>query len=78
MAHGIRRVAAADVGLATTGIAGPGGGTPTKPVGLAFVSAVSTAHAVTQEHRWPGDREANRRASAQAAVRAALELLEQK
>src|SRR6266849_115011 len=76
MAHGIRRVAAADVGLATTGIAGPGGGTPTKPVGLAFVSAVSAARTVTREHRWPGDREANRRSSAQAAVRAALELLE--
>src|SRR5216683_2895972 len=76
MAHGVRRVAAADVGLATTGIAGPGGGTATKPVGLAYVSAVDAAHAVTHEHRWPGDREANRRSSAQAAVRAALELLE--
>src|SRR6266700_3667871 len=40
MAHGIRRVAAADLGLATTGIAGPAGGTATKPVGLAYVSAV--------------------------------------
>jgi PncC family amidohydrolase len=75
MAHGVRRVAGADVGLATTGIAGPGGGTATKPVGLAYVAAVNAARAVTVEHRWPGDRSANRRASAQAAVRAALELL---
>jgi PncC family amidohydrolase len=76
LAHGIRRVAAADVGLATTGIAGPGGGTATKPVGLAYVSAVNGARVVTREHHWPGDRTANRRSSAQAAVRAALELLE--
>jgi PncC family amidohydrolase len=75
MAHGIRRVAAADVGLATTGIAGPGGGTATKPVGLAYVSAVNAARAVTHEHRWQGDRAANRCSSAQAAVRAALALL---
>jgi PncC family amidohydrolase len=76
MAHGVRRVAAADLGLATTGIAGPGGGTATKPIGLAYVSAVSAAQAVTTAHRWQGDRAANRRASAHAAVRAALDLLE--
>src|SRR3981081_2435723 len=52
MAHGIRRVAAADVGLATTGIAGPGGATAAKPVGLAYVSAVNAARAVTRAHRW--------------------------
>jgi PncC family amidohydrolase len=75
MAHGIRRVAAADLGLATTGIAGPGGGTAAKPVGLAYVSVVSAAQAVTTAHRWPGARAANRRASAHAAVHAVLELL---
>ena len=77
MAQGVRRVAAADVGLATTGIAGPGGGTATKAVGLAYVSAVNAARAVTHEHRWHGDRTSNRCSSAHAAVRAALELLEQ-
>jgi len=76
MARGICRVGAADVGLATTGIAGPGGGTATKSVGLAFVSAVTATRAVTRAHRWQGDRTLNRRSSAQAAVRAALELLQ--
>src|SRR6266446_2391217 len=52
MAHGIRRVAAADLGLATTGIAGPGGATAAKPVGLAYVSAVNAARVVTHEHHW--------------------------
>src|ERR1700716_4340028 len=75
MAHGIRRLTGADVGLATTGIAGPGGATPTKPLGLAFVAAVSAERTLVPEHRWPGDREANRRASAQAALDLALELI---
>jgi PncC family amidohydrolase len=75
MAHGARRLGNADIGLATTGIAGPGGATPTKPVGLAFVAAVSEGRTLVREHRWSGDRDANRRASAQAALDLALELL---
>jgi PncC family amidohydrolase len=76
MARGVRRVATADIGLATTGIAGPGGATPTKPVGLAYVAAVSAERSLVREHRWAGDRAANRRASAEAALRLALEILE--
>lgn len=41
MAEGIRLVSGADIGVATTGIAGPGGGTPEKPVGLVY-TAIST------------------------------------
>jgi nicotinamide-nucleotide amidase len=76
MAYGVRRLAAAEIGLATTGIAGPGGATATKPVGLAYVAAVDAHRALVREHTWPGDRHANRQASAQAAVRLALELLQ--
>lgn len=76
MAHGVRRLARADVGLATTGIAGPGGATATKPVGLAYVAAVAAERAVVREHRWPGDRQSNRQASARAALRLALELVQ--
>lgn len=43
MADGIRRVSGADIGVATTGIAGPGGGTPEKPVGLVY-TAISTVN----------------------------------
>jgi len=75
MAEGIRRVTGADVGLATTGIAGPGGATATKPVGLAYVAAASAAGLLVRENRWQGDRAANRRASALAALELAVETL---
>lgn len=75
MAHGVRRLTGADVGLATTGIAGPGGATETKPVGLAFVAAVSAERSFVREYRWRGERDANRQASAQAAIDLARELI---
>jgi PncC family amidohydrolase len=75
MARGIRHVTGADIGVATTGIAGPGGATPQKPVGLAFVAAVSADGSLVREHRWQGDRHTNRRASADAALRLVLELI---
>ena len=75
MAEGVRRLAGADLGLATTGIAGPGGATPTKPVGLAYVAAVSAERSLVRQHEWRGDRQTNRAASAEAALRLALELL---
>ena len=76
MAQGVRRLAGADLGLAATGIAGPGGATPTKPVGLAYVAAASAERVLVREYHWEGEREANRAASAEAALRLALELLE--
>ena len=76
MARGVRRLAGADLGLAATGIAGPGGATELKPVGLAFVAAVSAERSLVRAHHWQGDRQANRAASAEAALQLALELLE--
>ncbi|HYY89187.1 MAG TPA: CinA family protein [Chloroflexota bacterium] len=75
MAVGLRSATGADLALATTGIAGPGGARAGKPVGLAWV-AVATAHGVTaRQHRWRGDRAANRRASGRALLRLALEMV---
>ena len=75
MANGVRAFAGADIGLATTGIAGPGGATPTKPVGLAFVAVVNAERALVREHHWSADREGNRRATASAALTLAIEFL---
>ena len=68
MAVGVRELAGADVGVATTGIAGPGGATPTKPVGLAYVSVATAERVVAREFHWHADRAANRAASAAAAA----------
>jgi nicotinamide-nucleotide amidase len=76
MAAGIRRLAHAHCGLAVTGIAGPEGGTPAKPVGTVFAAAaVSTGGAPAGEvqvevrrFRFPGGREAVKWRAAQAAL----------
>jgi nicotinamide-nucleotide amidase len=75
MAEGMRRVAGANLALATTGIAGPAGATAAKPVGLGYAAVATPAGTRSAEHRWPGDRAANRRANALAAVRLALSVL---
>jgi competence/damage-inducible protein CinA-like protein len=56
MAEGARRVLGADVGLAVTGIAGPGGATAEKPLGLVFVHAAGPDGASARELTIPGDR----------------------
>lgn len=68
MAVGVRRLAGTSMGVATTGIAGPGGATATKPVGLAYVALASAEGVVVREYHWQGDRAANRAASVAAAA----------
>ena len=74
MALGAAKAAGADVALSTTGIAGPGGGTAEKPVGLVYVGCSMKGAVEVQECRFEGDRKANRN----AAVEVALALLEKK
>ncbi len=69
MARGVRRALAADVGLAVSGIAGPGGGTPEKPVGLTWVGLSTPQIQFAQDFYWHGDRLENKVASADAALR---------
>jgi PncC family amidohydrolase len=76
MAHGVRMLAGADVGVATTGIAGPGGATEAKGVGLAYVAVVTAQRALVREHHWHGDRASNRQASADAAGELVLALVD--
>ena len=69
MARGARERLGADLGIATTGIAGPTGGTEEKPVGLVFVALSAADAEICQRHVWQGDREANNEQSAQAVLR---------
>ena len=67
MARAVRDLLGADVGVATTGVAGPDP-QEGKPVGLVFVGCADADGAVVVEHRLPGDREAVRAAAVEAAL----------
>jgi nicotinamide-nucleotide amidase len=77
MASGVRAAFGADAAVAVTGIAGPGGGTPEKPVGLVHLSAASPAGELRHELRLPGDRAEIRERAAVAALHLLRRLLSQ-
>jgi nicotinamide-nucleotide amidase len=68
MADGARRAAGVNVALAITGIAGPGGATPDKPVGLVFLAMAGTLGERVRRAHFPGDRERIRHQASQAAL----------
>jgi nicotinamide-nucleotide amidase len=76
MASGARRAFGADVAASVTGIAGPGGGSDRKPVGLTWVAVADGQGVVAERHVWAGGRSANKRASAEAVLRLLLSRLE--
>jgi len=69
MARGGRRILAADICLADTGIAGPTGATPEKPVGLFFIGLSHKGGTFSQKHNFHGNREQNKKSAAEAALR---------
>ncbi len=68
MAEGGRRVLGVDICLADTGIAGPGGATPGKPVGLFYLGLAHAGGVFHHQHNFSGNRQQNRRAAAEAAL----------
>jgi nicotinamide-nucleotide amidase len=68
LAEGIRRRTGATLGVGITGIAGPGGGSPEKPVGLVYVALANTAGSKEAALQFPGDRERIRWHASQAAL----------
>ncbi len=77
MAVGARRALSADVGLSVTGIAGPGGATPDKPVGLTWIAVSTPEGQAAVRQVWPGDREAVKAQSAEAALALLLRAVEE-
>ena len=75
MAVGARARFGTTVAASVTGIAGPDGGTPAKPVGLTYVGVADADGADVRRMVWPGDRAANRRDSAAAVLEILLERL---
>jgi nicotinamide-nucleotide amidase len=68
MAVGVRARLRADLAVSATGIAGPGGGSDAKPVGLTYLACADAAGVEVRRFVWHGDRAANRQASVRAAI----------
>jgi nicotinamide-nucleotide amidase len=68
MAQGGRKILGADICLADTGIAGPGGAEPEKPVGLFYIGLSHKGGTYSRKHNFTGDREQNKKSAAQAAL----------
>ena len=68
MARGALKRAGADYGIATTGIAGPGGGTKDKPVGLVYISCVTSRQSFVERHIFSGGRAQVRAQATEAAL----------
>jgi PncC family amidohydrolase len=78
MAEGARRAFGADVAVATTGIAGPGGATERKPVGLVYIALAGPDGVTTEEFHFPGGRNVVTDASTEAALIMLLRGLERR
>lgn len=77
MSMGALRHLAGDVAVSVTGIAGPGGGTDKKPVGLVYIACNLLGHVTVREYHFKGERLDVRTASVQAALELLKERLEQ-
>ncbi len=68
MAEGVRNLLRSDIGIATTGIAGPTGGTPDKPVGLVYIALATKDNVYHERYIFHEDREGNKARAAEAAL----------
>lgn len=76
MARGARKALAADVALSVSGIAGPGGGLPNKPVGTTWLGLSAPGDERAQLYRFDGDRVANKALAADAALNMLMDYLQ--
>ena len=76
MARGVRTALGGDIGLSVSGIAGPGGGLPEKPVGATWIGLSARDGDWARKFVWDGDRRANKESSTQAALQFVLDYLD--
>lgn len=69
MARGARQALGARLAVAVTGIAGPGGATPEKPLGLTWIALSAPDYEQAERYVWKGDRQSNKAQSAEAALK---------
>ncbi len=75
MARGVRAALGAEIGLSVSGIAGPGGGTPEKPVGTTWIGLSAAGYEGAWHYAWSGDRLQNKELSAEMALRLLVDYL---
>lgn len=75
MAQGVRSLLDSDIGIGITGIAGPGGGTAEKPLGLVYIALDMVQVQRCERHVWPHDRQGNKRASVERALEMIVQVL---
>jgi nicotinamide-nucleotide amidase len=76
LASGGKRVLEVDICIADTGIAGPGGATPDKPIGLFYIGLSHKNTTFNRKHIFTGDREQNKKEAAETALQILKEYLE--
>jgi PncC family amidohydrolase len=77
MARGVRQRLQAEIGLSVSGIAGPGGGSPEKPVGLTWVGLSACGYEQAWSYTWPGGRLRVKEQTAEQALQLLLNYLKQ-
>ncbi len=78
MARGARKLFDADIALSVSGIAGPAGGTPEKPVGTTWIGLSTSSGEWARHFLWDGDRKQNKQYSSEAALQFIIDYLEEK
>ena len=76
MARGIRNLMKAHIAVSVSGIAGPGGGTPEKPVGTTWIGLVAEDRELAKVFQFSEDREGNKIAAVDAALKLLLDYLQ--
>ena len=76
MAENVRVKSKVDIGVSTTGIAGPTGGTPEKPVGLVFIAMSTADETIVKKFQFTGDRLQNKVSTCNAALDLLFQYLE--